>query len=136
MAGMDFEPTLRRRVYAELIARFQAAGVQERNLRWRMLEAAHVVGQHDLRLHVHSHAAMFRLAATERDGAEAAGQLLRLALVPLGHALGRLPAGNIGRATVNAFAPMPVSDALRRTIAHARDAVAAKSGRREADGVS
>ena len=53
----------------------------------------------------------FALKALERalqlrDPREAAGQLLRLALVPLGHALARLPMGNIGRARVSAFAPM------------------------------
>jgi hypothetical protein len=49
---------------------------------------------------------MLALAWEASDAGEVAGQLLRLALVPLGHALGRLPAGNVGRATVNAFRPM------------------------------
>ncbi|MFD2377205.1 DUF3703 domain-containing protein [Ottowia pentelensis] len=40
-----------------------------------------------------------------RDWPEVAGQLLRLALVPLGHLSGRLPIGNPGRATVSAFEP-------------------------------
>lgn len=74
--------------------------------RWRLLMAAHVVGQMRLRLHWNSHVRMLRQALRERDAREAAGQLLRLALVPLGHALQRLPAGNVGRATVNAFRPM------------------------------
>ena len=40
-------------------------------------------------------------------------QLWRLALVPLGHALGRLPAGNVGRATVPALRAMtPPDDVL------------------------
>jgi hypothetical protein len=73
---------------------------------WRLLMAAHVVGQSDFRLHGDSHLRMLRQAVRERDLREVAGQLLRLALVPLGHALRRLPAGNIGRATVSAFRPM------------------------------
>ncbi|KQT12349.1 DUF3703 domain-containing protein [Ramlibacter sp. Leaf400] len=73
---------------------------------WRLLMAAHVVGQAELRLHWDSHVRMLRQARTERDWREATGQLMRLALVPLGHLLGRLPAGNVGRATVSAFAPM------------------------------
>jgi hypothetical protein len=40
---------------------------------------------------------MLALAARERDVREAAGQLFRILLVPL---------GNPGRATVSAFAPM------------------------------
>lgn len=73
-------------------------------------------------LHLHSHLMMLRLAAAERDW-PAAGQVLRLLLVPLGNATGRLPLGNMGRATVSAFKPMPVAPALRRLIEEAREAV-------------
>ena len=59
--------------------------------------------------------------------AEAFGQLFRLALVPLGHLTGRLPAGNPGRATVSAFRPMPVRADLRALIAQARMAVGGAS---------
>jgi hypothetical protein len=68
--------------------------------------AAHVIGQGDFRLHAHSHVLMLREAIAQRDAREAAGQLLRLALTPLGHLLGRLPQGNTGRSTVSAFAAM------------------------------
>lgn len=74
--------------------------------RWTWLAAAHVAGQMRLRLHWDSHVRMLGLAWRTRDVPEVMGQLLRLALVPIGHAVGRLPAGNIGRATVNAFRPM------------------------------
>lgn len=74
--------------------------------RWRWLEAAHVLGQTSLPLHWRSHTAMLRYALALRDAREAAGQLLRLALVPLGHLLARLPLGNIGRSHVSAFRPM------------------------------
>jgi len=63
---------------------------------------------------------MLRLALSNRDWGEVAGQGFRLALVPLGHALGRLPAGNIGRSTVSAFQPMTLSPQTRRLIAQAR----------------
>lgn len=59
------------------------------------------------------------------DWAEVAGQTLRLLLVPLGHALGRLPVGNPGRSNISAFQPMPV----RPDIAHA-----IKQAKREATG--
>ena len=92
------------RSYDRLIARL--AQTDDATQRWRLLMAAHVAGQHRLRLHWDSHVRMLGQARRERDLREMAGQLLRLALVPLGHALQRLPAGNVGRATVSAFAPM------------------------------
>ena len=74
--------------------------------RWRWLEAAHVLGQASLPLHWRAHTAMLRYAVALGDTREAAGQLLRLALVPWGHLLARLPLGNIGRSHVSAFQPM------------------------------
>ena len=59
-----------------------------------------------------------------RDAREAAGQLLRLALVPLGHALARLPMGNIGRARVSAFAPMEPRPEITQLIDEALAATA------------
>lgn len=110
-------------VYDELIARFLASAGEDPGARWQWLEAAHIVGQMDLRLHWHSHGAMLRFAVAQRDWPEAAGQVFRLALVPLGHALGRLPVGNTGRATVNAFRPMPVASPARERIGEARAAL-------------
>ena len=51
-----------------------------------------------------------------RDLREAGGQVLRLALVPLGHALTRLPIGNTGRARVSALAPMGPQPHIKRLI--------------------
>lgn len=99
MRAMD-SPTVHRR----LIDRLDRAESPE--AQWRLLMAAHVAAQLVLRLHWDSHCRMLALAWRERDAAELAGQLLRLALVPLGHVLRRLPAGNTGRSTVNAFRPM------------------------------
>lgn len=124
---MNHHNTLERSVYQELIARFAATPPQDRAAQWRWLEAAHVVGQTDLRLHWHSHRTMLALAVATRNWPEAAGQVFRLALVPLGHALGRLPAGNIGRATVSAFRPMPVTSPVRELIAQARRSALASS---------
>lgn len=91
----------------------------EAGARWEWLEAAHLVGQHDFSLHWMSHTAMLRYALQNRDPGEAAGQVFRLALVPLGHLLKRLPAGNSGRARVSAFAPMPVDKRLGELIRQA-----------------
>jgi hypothetical protein len=109
-----------RGVYARLIEGFRASGIEESQDRWQWLMAAHVVGQLDFKLHAHSHCLMLAFAVRTRDWPEAAGQLFRLALVPIGHLAHRLPAGNIGRATVNAFRPMPLSPATQQLIAEAR----------------
>lgn len=65
-----------------------------------------MLGQTSLPLHWRSHTAMLRYALALGDAREATGQLLQLALVPLGHLLARLPLGNIGRSHVSAFRPM------------------------------
>ena len=113
-------PRQRILVYRRLLAAEAAlpadAPVEQR---WQWLMAAHVVGQLDFGLHWDSHARMLRLAWRSRDWPELAGQLLRLALTPVGHALGRLPAGNVGRATVDAFRPMQPPQEVRRLIAWA-----------------
>jgi hypothetical protein len=87
---------------------------------WLYLEAAHVVGQLHIRPHLQTHAHMLGLAWRMRDWSEAAGQVLRLALVPLGHLSGRLPLGNPGRSNVSAFEPLPVRLELADLIAQAR----------------
>ncbi len=112
---MDPERQTRRAIYGRLMTGYAAQGRgAETEERWRWLMAAHVVGQQDLRLHLHSHGQMIALAWATRDWPEVGGQLFRLALVPLGHLLQRLPAGNVGRATVSAFTPMrPNEDVLR-----------------------
>lgn len=110
-------------VYAELIRRGKAARVADlQEQAWLALEAAHVVGQRQVKPHLETHALMLGLAVRTHDWAEAAGQLLRLALVPLGHLTGRLPLGNPGRATVSAFKPLPVRPELNALIEQARAA--------------
>ncbi|MEX1168183.1 MAG: DUF3703 domain-containing protein [Hydrogenophaga sp.] len=90
----------------------EAGAADSTELAWLRLEAAHVVGQPHLKLHWQTHAHMLGLAWRTRDWPEGAGQMIRLALVPVGHLSGRLPLGNPGRATVNAFKPMPVRPEL------------------------
>lgn len=84
------------------------------------LERAHVLGQRDFMRHWHVHRLMLRAAWALADGREIRGQLLRLALVPLGHLLRRLPIGNTGRSNVSAFAPMDVPPDLRRLLSDDR----------------
>ncbi|HET8744165.1 MAG TPA: DUF3703 domain-containing protein [Ramlibacter sp.] len=111
-------PDERRIVYARLVrghADAAAAG-QPLETQWEWLMAAHVVGQHEAGLHFDSHCRMLALARASGDRREIAGQLLRIALLPLGHLLRRLPAGNIGRATVPALQVMQPPEAVQLRI--------------------
>jgi hypothetical protein len=78
------------------------------------------VGQLHVKPHLQTLAQMLRLSLRTRDWSEAVGQVMRLALVPLGHLSGRLPLGNPGRSTVSAFEPLPVRPELAELIARAR----------------
>ncbi len=98
------------------VAAFEAA-LFESSQRWAAgdaaaafasLERAHVLGQRDFGPHLKVHLRMLLIAASLRDWREVRGQLLRVALVPVGHLLARLPRGNTGAANVSAFAPMAI----------------------------
>jgi hypothetical protein len=80
------------------------------------LERAHVLGQRDFARHWQVHGLMLRAAWDLADSREVRGQLLRLALVPLGHLAGRLPQGNTGRSNVSAFEPMEIEPEVRRLL--------------------
>jgi hypothetical protein len=56
------------------------------------LERGHVLGQLDFVPHLRVHWQMLRLGWSAGDRREVTGQLMRIALVPVGHLLGRLPA--------------------------------------------
>ena len=105
-------------VYQRLVRAFAAvapsplAGEE----RWAWLMAAHVVGQYKASLHFDSHRRMLLLARQTRDWREAAGQVMRIALLPLGHLLGKLPHGNIGRATVRVTQVMEPPEQVQRLI--------------------
>ena len=104
------------RAFGHLLDAFDASAGQTPAQRWLWLEAAHVVGQTRLRLHWRSHLRMLAHARELGDRREVAGQWLRLALVPLGHLLQRLPMGNTGRATVSALRPMQPPPAVQRLV--------------------
>lgn len=80
------------------------------------LARAHVLGQQDFVLHVRVHRQLLRVGWAAGDRREVTGQLMRIALVPVGHLFGRLPVGNTGRANVSAFKPMPIPPDLQRLI--------------------
>ena len=105
-------------VYARLVRGAAATDPSARTLeeRWAWLMAAHVVGQHDVGLHFDSHRRMLELAQEARDWREVAGQLLRIGLLPFGHLLGKIPRGNIGRATVGLMQAMEPPEAVQRLV--------------------
>jgi hypothetical protein len=111
-------PAERPLVYQRLVDAFAAVapGAQTLEERWSWLMAAHVVGQHQAALHFDSHRRMLGLAHESRDWREVAGQLLRIALLPFGHLLGKLPAGNIGRATVGVTQVMEPPEPVQRLV--------------------
>ncbi|MBX3587445.1 MAG: DUF3703 domain-containing protein [Ramlibacter sp.] len=116
----------RAQAFNYLIEAFQRSAGDAVEARWLWLEAAHVTGQSVLKLHWQSHVWMLRHARQSQDRAEIGGQLFRLALVPLGHLLQRLPLGNIGRSHVNAFKPMVVPDAVAQRIREAWNSIGAQ----------
>ena len=112
---------LQQDIYTFLMRGFNAAAPEQMEDRWDWLIAAHVAVQQQYALHWRVHWEMLRFALETRNYREVAGHFLQLALVPLGHAVGRLPAGNTGRANVNAFRPMAVYDRTRALLCAARE---------------
>lgn len=98
-------------VYARLVRGAAATDPSARTPeeRWAWLMAAHVVGQHEAGLHFDSHRRML-------DWGEVAGQLLRIGLLPFGHLLGKMPRGNIGRATVGFMQAMEPPETVQRLV--------------------
>lgn len=88
---------------------------------WTALERAHIVSQPYLGPHIANHWAMLKFAAAQHDAKEAFGQVVRLALAPLGALTGRIPIGNTGRSSVSAFKPMPVPEDLLESMTSAEE---------------
>lgn len=80
------------------------------------LERAHMLGQLDFGPHLRVHWQMLLVGWRHGDRREVVGQLLRIALVPIGHLVGRLPVGNTGGANVSAFRPMDIAPELKRLL--------------------
>ena len=109
--------SIRARMSAFLAEEYRAASLAEASGRferaWHHLERAHIVAQTLLWPHCLSHWKMLGLAVRQRDWREASGQIVRLALAPLGNLTGRLPIGNTGRSDVSAFARTEIPSDLR-----------------------
>ncbi len=110
--GLARKLPMRRLVSDEMTAFRTARAAGEIDIAWRHLERAHIVSQPHLGLHFASHWSMLGFAIEQRDWREGVGQIVRLALAPLGALTGRIPIGNTGRSNVSAFRPMPVPQDL------------------------
>lgn len=102
-----------RRLITDEMAAYRAARMAGNNsAAWVALERAHIISQPYLGPHLSIHRAMLGYAVDLRDWREAMGQIVRLALAPLGALTGRIPIGNTGRSNVSAFKSMPIADDL------------------------
>ncbi len=79
---------------ADLAASYEASG--DLRAAWRAHELGHIVSQPYVGLHLRSHATMLGLAWRTREYPEVLAQVVRVALAPVGHALGRTPPQNVG----------------------------------------
>ena len=121
---MTQSPQSRQRAaYDYLLQRWRTSVDAPTEQRWRYLEAAHVLGQNRLALHLRAHWQMLRFAQELGDRQELTGQLGHLCMAPVGHIVRRMPYGNNGRAIVPALHPMVPSAALRSCISEAMQAV-------------
>ncbi|EKE68655.1 DUF3703 domain-containing protein [Gallaecimonas xiamenensis] len=93
-------------VKAELALAQQAHSAE---VAFKHLENAHVLGQGSTWWHMRVHLLMLVWAWRQKDGAELAGQLLRVLGAATKTALGWVPKGNTGGANVSPFKAMPLS---------------------------
>src|SRR3954467_13325469 len=100
----------------EMTAARAAGRDHELSSQWDHLERAHILSQPLSQLHVRTHAAMLATAVRRREWHETLGQLFRLVVAAPGSLTGRYPVGNTGGANVNAFAPMPIPDDLKKVL--------------------
>lgn len=100
-------------IESELAAYRAAKANQDIVKAWTALERAHILSQPFLGPHIANHWSMLCFAVEQRDRREMTGQMVRLALAPLGALTGRIPVGNTGRSDVSAFKPMPIPEDLR-----------------------
>lgn len=116
-SAMSFANRIRPAVDHELAA---AARADQRASQFHHLERAHVLGQASTCEHVRVHWRMFMWALRARDAREAAGQLVRIVGAATKTAIGFVPHGNTGGASVSPFRRMPIAPDLAEQIARAR----------------
>lgn len=86
---------------------------------WQLLEDAHVLSQPWAWPHIQVHGSMLAAGWLSRDVREVHGQILRLVVGGPASAIGKYPAGNIGRARVSPVQPMPIRSDLAEVLKQA-----------------
>jgi hypothetical protein len=115
-----FAQRIRSSVQIELEAANRAEARGEKDLAFRHLERAHVLGQATTVEHVRVHWTMFLWAIRHRKASEATGQVWRLIAASLMTGFGWLPEGNTGGTNVSGFRRMPIPPDLQRVMDAAR----------------
>ncbi len=106
-----------------LLQQFAASATAPAAQRWRYLEAAHVLVQNRVGLHLRIHWCMRRYALEVGDAQEARGQWRHMAYALWGSVRRRVPQGNNGRALVHPLRTMVPTPAVRSCITEALQAV-------------
>lgn len=106
---------------SEVNSALQARRQQQWSDAWFHLERAHILGQQQLGLHLHSHWLMLKLAIDQSSWTEIRGQILRLVLTPVGHLTGRLPHGNPGSSRYPMLEPQPLPADLEKLLADSKE---------------
>lgn len=115
MAGMSMRTELRAALEQAFVEGEAALLRGDPGAAYAWLERAHILSQRMPLRHAWSHWLMLRAGWQARDWQEVAGQLPRI-LAALIFSRLWVPLGNTGRARVNAFQPMPLSEELRRLL--------------------
>jgi len=92
-----------------------AAG--KRDLAFRHLERAHVLGQSSTVQHVRAHWHMFIWGIRSKSLRETLGQVVRMVGAATKTAIGLVPSGNTGGSNVSPFKPLPVPQDLATILA-------------------
>jgi len=103
---------LRTAYLAELGSARAASARGESEVAFKRLARAHVLSQRHTWSHVHVHWLMLKLGKSSNDLHEVRGQVSRIIAAAIFSRIW-VPAGNTGRANVNAMKPMPIPDDLR-----------------------
>jgi len=89
----------------------------QRDLAFRHLERAHVLGQSSTVQHVRAHWHMFIWGIRSQSFRESIGQVLRMVGAATKTSIGLLPSGNTGGSNVSPFKPLPVPPDLASILA-------------------
>lgn len=103
---------LRAAYLSELGSARAASARGESEVAFQHLARAHVLSQRHTWSHVHVHWLMLKLGKSLNDLREVRGQVTRMVAAAIFSRIW-VPAGNTGRANVNAMKPMPIADDLR-----------------------